>query len=250
MAGRLQRPPGYNGRMAAASSSNSSRSALDAFKPLAGRALEIALNRIVGLDPETQLALQALDGRRVQVVLEAPTLALQLSVHDGRFEVGPVPRQSGDHGIPDEPDLAVRSTLGGLLSQLPFFRASTSSPVGKLRIAGDADLARRLQKLAEGFDPDWAKPFADVFGDVIGVQIANALRGALRFGRDTAEKFARNGVEYVTEESRDVIGSDELDAFHDDVDALRDRVERVAAKAAALDRRTPAAPGNAKKPSE
>jgi len=152
--------------------------------------------------------------------------------------------------VGDEPDLAVRSTLGGLLSQLPFFRTSNAAPIGKLRIAGDAELARQLQKLAEGFDPDWVKPFADVFGDVLGVQIANALREALRFGRDTAQKFARNGAEYLTEESRDVPARDELDAFHDDVDALRDRVERLAAKVAALDRKLPLASDTSKKAPE
>ena len=236
--------------MAAIASADPPRSPLDALKPLAGRALQAALNRILELDSDTQSALRALDGRRVQLTLDAPPLALQLTVREGRFEVGPVVAPA--HPAPatfahpgaaprdanDEPDLAVRSTLAGLLSQLPFLK-SQAAPTGKLRIAGDAELARQLQRLAENFDPDWTKPFADVFGDVIGVQIANALRGALRFGRDSAGKFARNSAEYLTEESRDVPARDELDAFHDDVDALRDRVERLAAKVAALDRDTP-----------
>jgi len=218
--------------MAAAPSSNNPGSVFDAFKLLAGRALEAALNHVLALDPATQSALQALDGRHVQLALDAPPLALQLTVREGRFVVGPVPREAND-----EPDLAVRGTLGGLLSQLPFLKSDAGTPkVGKLRIAGDAELARQLQKLAEGFDPDWAKPFADAFGDVIGVQIANALRSALRFGRDTAGKFARNSAEFLTEESRDVPARAELDAFHDDVDALRDRVERLAAKIAGFDR--------------
>jgi ubiquinone biosynthesis protein UbiJ len=221
--------------MAAAPSSLNPGSAFDALKPLAGRALETALNRILALDPDTQSALQALDGRRVQLALDAPPLALQLTVSGGRFVVGPVPRD-----VADEPDLAVHSTLVGLLSQLPFLKSeaaqASTAKVGKLRIAGDAELARQLQKLADGFDPDWAKPFADVFGDVIGVQIANALRGALRFGRDSADTFARNSAEFLTEESRDVPARAELDAFHDDVDALRDRVERLAAKVAGFDR--------------
>ena len=41
-------------------------------------------------------------------------------------------------------------------------------------------------------------------------------------------------AEYVPEESRDVVGRDELNGFHDDVDALRDDVERIAAKIARL----------------
>ncbi|MFC3552413.1 SCP2 domain-containing protein [Lysobacter cavernae] len=208
-------------------------SAFSALKPLAGRALEAALNRALALDPETQGSLRALDGRRVALRVASPPLALQVRVAGERLEVGPV-----DDTV--EPDLSVRSTLGGLISQLPFLRNDDAPPVGKLRIEGDADLARRLQKLAERFDPDWQQPFAQVFGDVLGVQIANALAGGLRHARDAAGAFAVNAAEYVTEESRDVVPRDELNAFHDDVDALRDDVERLGARVAGLKHATAA----------
>jgi ubiquinone biosynthesis protein UbiJ len=202
-------------------------SPLDSLKPLAGRALEIALNRLLVLDPETRIALAKLDGRRIELALEAPALALSITVKDDRLEVGPPDASS-------EPDLGLRATLGGLLSQLPFARAANSPPVGKLRINGDADLARTLQQLAQRFDPDWDKPFADVFGAILGPQIARALREGLRSGRRVAENLARDAAEFVTEESRDVVGKTELAAFHDDVDVLRDRAERLVARVSRL----------------
>ena len=198
-------------------------SLFSAFKPLAGQALEAALNRLLALDPGTQAALRPLEGRRIQLTMEAPALALELAVRDGRLAVGPADAIG-------EPDLAVRSTLGGLLAQIPFLRPSPGVRVGKMKIAGDADLARQLQKLAERFDPDWNLPFTDLFGDVLGVQIASAARAAFRTGRDGAMQLARHGVEFLTEESRDLVGRAELDAHLDDVDALRDRVERLAAR--------------------
>ncbi|QNP42123.1 SCP2 sterol-binding domain-containing protein [Lysobacter terrestris] len=204
----------------------------DSLKPLAGRTLEAALNRALALDAEARDGLRALDGRSVALHVAAPPLALQVTVAGDRLRVGPV--EAGR-----EADLSVRSTLGGLLSQLPALmgrglRNDNAPPVGKLRIEGDADLARRLQRLAERFDPDWQQPFAAVFGDVLGVQIANAVRAALRHARDAGGAFAANAAEYVTEESRDVVGRDELNAFYDDVDTLRDDVERIAARVGRL----------------
>jgi ubiquinone biosynthesis protein UbiJ len=204
-------------------------SPLDALKPLAGRALEAALNRALALDPDTREGLRALDGRRVALHLATPPLALSVAVAGERLQVGPV----RDEGA----DLSVRSTLGGLIAQLPFFRNDDAPPVGKLRIEGDADLARRLQRLAERFDPDWEQPFAVVFGDVLGVQIANAVASALRHARGAAGDFAGATAEYLTEESRDVVGRDELNAFLDDVDTLRDDVERAGARVARLQAR-------------
>lgn len=202
-------------------------SPLDTLKPIAGRALETALNHLLALDPETQAALAGLEGRRIELALEAPVLALSLTVRDGRLGVGPP--EAGN-----EPDLGLRASLGGLVSQLPFARAANAPPVGKLRVNGDAELARTLQHLAQRFDPDWDRPFADALGPILGPLLAGALRDGLRTGRRVAGKLAHDAAGYLTEESRDVIGRAELAAFHDDIDALRDRAERLLARAARL----------------
>ena len=204
----------------------SAPSPLDALKPLAGRALEAALNRMLALDPDTRDAVRRLDGRRIALALEAPALALEIQVDGDRLRVGPV--QSG------EPDLGIRATLAGALAALPFLRPGDAPPVGRVRINGDAELARVLQQLAKGFDPDWAQPFAQAFGPILGPQVARTVRDGLRHGSRLAGQFGRDAAEYVTEESRDAVGKAELSAFHDDVDALRDRVERMAARVGRL----------------
>jgi len=201
---------------------NTSVSFFDMLKPLAGSALEQALNRVLALDPDTQAAISKLDGRRIQLALEAPAIALEISVEGKQLRVGPVQEA--------EADLGIRSTISGALSQLPFFRSSNAAPVGKVRINGDAELARQLQSLTKNFEPDWDKPFAEAFGVVIGPQIAKVLREAFKQGAVIAKKFTKDGVDYLTEESRDVIGGAEQAAFNEDVDDLRDRAERILAR--------------------
>jgi ubiquinone biosynthesis protein UbiJ len=197
------------------------------WKVPAGRALEAALNRALALDPATREGLAVLDGRSVELAMESPPLALRLQVQGDRLAVGPVDAAS-------EPDLGIRATLGALLAQLPPLRSDDAPPVGRMRVTGDADLARRLQRLAERFDPDWQQPFAAVFGDVVGVQVANAVAAALRHARDAGRDLAGTAAEYLTEESRDVVPRAELDAFNDAVDTLRDDAARLDARIARL----------------
>lgn len=204
-------------------------SPLNALKPLAGRALESALNRALALDPETRESLGTLDGRRLVLRLVQPALALQVQVDGARLRVGPVEGE--------EADLSVRATLGGLIAQLPFMRRDDAPAVGTLRIEGDADLARRLQRLAERFDPDWQRPFVAAFGDIVGVQVAQAFAAALRGLQTAAGVTAANAAEFLQHESRDVLSRAELDAFFDDVDGLRDDVERLAARIARVQAR-------------
>ncbi len=204
-----------------------SSSPFNVLKPIAGRALELALNRALALDADTREALARLDGRVVELSLASPPLAMRLHVEGERLAVGPVDGTG-------EPDLAVRSTLGGMLAQLPFLRRDDAPAVGRVRVSGDAELARQLQRLAERFDPDWQQPFVRVFGEVIGVQVAGAIAGGLRQMRGVGGELARSAAAYVTEESRDVVPRAELEAFLDDVDGLRDDVDRLAARVSRL----------------
>ncbi len=69
-----------------------------------------------------------------------------------------------------------------------------------------------------------------MFGDVIGVKLAQGFASALRYARERGEALLRDGAEYLREESRDLIAPGEMDEFLDDVDALRERSERLQAR--------------------
>jgi len=196
------------------------------LKPLAGRALELALNQALALDADTRAELAALDGRTLTLTLDSPPLALQLTVEGERLRVGKVETAA-------EPDLAIRSTLTGALSQLGRIIGTTPNDddaIGQIKVAGDAGLARQLQRLASRFDPDWQRPFVSIFGDVIGVQIAGTLAAALRQTRATAHALRESTTDWLTEEARLVVPRDELNAFHADIDTLRDDTAHLAAR--------------------
>lgn len=202
---------------------------------LAGKALELALDRVVALDPATRDALRELDGRELAIAVHAPPLAMRLKVEDGRLRVGP--DRDGK-----EADLSVKTTLGAILGQLLPGREGTM-PVGQVRISGDAELARRLQKIVQRYEPDIEEAFAKVFGDVLGVQIARALKRGLDWSRESARTVLQDTAEYLGEESRDVVPKAELAQFLDEVDALRDDVERLERRIARTRGRLPTGGG-------
>lgn len=199
-------------------------------KSTLGRLLGGVLDRIVRLDPGFAEQLAPLQGRRLEFHLTAPPLAFAATWQDGRFQIGPVP-QGG------EGDLSLSASLGALLSQLLPGRETTAT-VGRMRISGDAELARRLQQLVQRYDPDVEGLFVSTFGEVLGVQLAQGLKQALGGLRNAGKAAARDGAQFLTEESRDLVARAELEAFCDDVDDLRDAVERLERK---IQRRTGAA---------
>lgn len=196
------------------------------LRQLAGRALESALNHALSLDPETQSKLSTLEGRSVQMHLRGIELALAVTVEGSRLKVGPAPERS---------DLRVAASPGSLLSML-FRRHGESLAPGKVDIAGDAELARRLEKLAGSFAPDIEAAFTRTFGEVIGVPLAKAVRDGLVHARETAAHFAQDGAAWLRDETQLAVAPGEVESFLDDVDTLRERTERLDARLARLER--------------
>jgi ubiquinone biosynthesis protein UbiJ len=197
------------------------------LRKLFGRALETALNHTLSLDVDTQQKLAALNGRSVQLHLRGPEIALAVTVVDAQLKVGP---PADDH------QLRVAATPGSLLAMM-FRRDEDGVAPGKVEIAGDADLARRLEKLASKFAPDFEEAFARTFGDVLGVPMAKAVRKGLSHARDTASHLTEDGADWLRDESRLAMAPGEVDAFLDGVDHLRERSERLQARVQRLVRR-------------
>ncbi len=197
------------------------------LRKLAGGALETALNHTLSLDPDTQQKLVALHGRSVQLHLRGPEIALAVTVEQRQLRVGPPAENS---------PLRVAASPGSLLGML-LRRGDDGVAPGAVEIAGDADLARRLEKLASGFAPDFEEAFARTFGDVLGVPLARAIRAGLAHARDTAIHLGEDSADWMRDEAQLVMGPGEMDAFLDGVDALRERSERLEARLARLQQR-------------
>ncbi len=197
------------------------------LRKLAGRALETALNHTLSLDPDTRQRLAALNGRSVQLHLRGPEIALAVTVEEARLVVGPPLEDS---------QLRVAATPGSLLAML-FRRDDDGIAPGKVEIAGDAELARRLEKLASKFAPDFEEAFARTFGDVMGVPLAKAVRKGLAHARETATHLTEDGADWLREEARIALAPGEVEGFLDGVDNLRERSERLESRVQRLARR-------------
>ena len=186
-----------------------------------GRALEAALNRGLALDSEAANALAGLEGRRIGIELQGLNLALAVRASNGRLQVGP-------HWDAAR-DLNLRATPGNLVA-FALKRDDGPARGGKVEISGDADLARRVEKLLRGFKPDIEEAFAQTFGDVLGVPLARALQRAFAWTAESAHAFAQDSADFLRDDTRDLVASAELDGFYDAVDSFRERADRLKAR--------------------
>ena len=114
----------------------------------------------------------------------------------------------------DDNHLRVAATPGSLLAMLVKRDDEGVSP-GKVEIAGDADLARRLEKLASKFAPDFEEAFARTFGDVLGVPLAKAVRSGLAHAKETASHLTTDTADWLRDEARLAAAPGEVEGFLD-----------------------------------
>ena len=194
------------------------------LRTVAGRLLQAALNRALALDPDAASRLAALEGRTLRVHLRGPGLALTLGVQDGALTIGPPAADAA---------LRVGLTPGALL-KLALARGDGALAPGAVEIAGDAELARRVERLAREFRPDFEQAFADSFGEVSGVPLARAFAAGLAAVRRGAQHGAEDGADWLRDEARLTPSRAEVEDFLDAVDALRERADRLQARVDAL----------------
>ncbi len=190
---------------------------LKALPLMALSAIERVLNEALKLDPDSLARIAALEGK---------VIGLEIRGFD-TFYLMPCATGLQLHTtLEGEPDVLIRGGPLGLMRMGLSSQPATLFGEG-VEIEGDTALGRKVQKIIDGLDIDWEEPLSHLLGDVAAHQLGNLVRGATRWSRKTGETFSEDVVEYLQEESRDLVVRAELEQFLDGVDSLRVDLDRL-----------------------
>ena len=97
----------------------------------------------------------------------------------------------------------------------------------EVEVSGDTALAREILYVAQNLRWDVEEDLSRVVGDVAAHRMVSTARDLDRWGRDTADSFARSAAAYWTEERPLIASRADVERFVRDVDQLRDDVARL-----------------------
>jgi ubiquinone biosynthesis protein UbiJ len=201
--------------------------------------LQALLDEKVAGSPRAQALLAQLDGRRMLVVAKYTPWEITLMAEGGRLRLLPG-EPATDAGAPwPAPDVTLSGTP---LALLALQRAEDPAGVirrGDVALYGDGEVGQRFQELAMLLRPDIEEGLSRVIGDIPAHGAATLLRKALDWGRQALDTQAMNVGEYLAHESQVLVPRAEARQFIEEVDALRERVDRLAARVALLEAREP-----------
>ena len=191
--------------------------------------IQALLDEQVAGSPRARKLLALLDGRRMRIVARHTPWELSLLAQEGRLRV-----LRGDAGRTPAADATLTGTPFGLLALLREDPAAVIRR-GDVTLAGDGEISARFQGLAMLLRPDLEAALAGVVGDIPAWGAGSLLRKALAFGRASIATQATNVGEYLAHERRLLVPRAEARQFIEDVDALREQTDRLAARVAQLE---------------
>jgi len=192
--------------------------------------VEAGLNRALALDPEVADRLRKLDGRVIAVTISGWDQTV--------FAVPVVDRLQLSVFWPDEPDVRLSGRLGDF-ARLAASGADKQAELlsGGVRIEGDAVLAQRFAEVFEALDIDLEAPLERMFGPIAAHRIGQTARRFFGWGREAMKTLGDDTIEFLREETGDLVHGDDVNDWMDAVDDLRTGTDRLEARIRRLERK-------------
>lgn len=136
--------------------------------------------------------------------------------------------------------------IGAPISLLALAGSDAEAPIrrGDVRIEGDAQLAQQYRELARFLVPDLEQALSRLMGRSAAHVATQGVHKAAEFVKGAALRSVQNLAEFLAHESGDLVSRHEAEHFLRGTDELRERLDRLEARLADLERRAEAL-GNA-----
>jgi len=193
--------------------------------------LEQVINRYLSLDPEMLDKFAQFNGKVVKLEMTGINKVLYM-----------LPSNRGVQVLADyegSADTVLRGTPVSLFKMGLVSNTASMLLKGEIEISGDTRLGHQFKNIFSQMDIDWSEPLANLVGDGLAYQIQQTASKFGRWGKQSMESVSTSFSEYLQEESRDVVTDTELNIFYDEVDQLRNDVDRLQAKINTINTKEP-----------
>lgn len=191
-------------------------------------ALEIALNRYLNLEPAALADCERLSGSSIE---------LHLSGFEWRLFIEFDAR--GVRVLNEHNGLASVTVSGAppAFAKLALSRDGSAALPAGLAVSGDAEVLQRFRRLLGRVGFDFEEWIAPLLGDGAAHRAAQGLKSLFGWARRSADTLALDTAEYLREETRDLARGVDVEDWMNDVDKLRERIDRFEARLRAAEQR-------------
>jgi ubiquinone biosynthesis protein UbiJ len=188
------------------------------------------INRNINASAKARGLLARLEGTRLDLEVRG-LLRLCTAAHTGHLSI--MRTEDG------EANATISGSAGALLMLLRESgpKMSAAAANSGVSIRGDAEVANLYKELLVSARPDLEEELSRFIGDMPARQLSRAAQGVIDWLKDARRTAGENIAEYLTEESRDLVSTTELEEFLASVDGVREAADRLEARLKVLEGR-------------
>jgi ubiquinone biosynthesis accessory factor UbiJ len=191
--------------------------------------VELGLNRVLALDSTALPRLARLSGRSIALECTAPQLQLFI------LPSGEGLRLAAHHE--GEADCRLRAPAASLLRLASGKNQSEVLHSDEVSLEGDSAVLLELAAILQDLELDWEYELSRWLGPVASQLLGSHLRSRANWTQQTLDSLRLNLADYLSEESRSLVGQREADARFAELDRLKLALDRLDARIERLSKR-------------
>ncbi len=187
--------------------------------------------RLLQSDPTTLQRLGELDGK--VIALDFESTGITLYMFPGPAGIRLCSEWDGDV------DVHMRGTPSELLKMGLAGKAPVTPGKINIKLEGDLHVGQQFKKILDDMQIDWEDILSRYIGDSAAFHTAKFLSGLHGRFREAVKTTAKNASEYLRYEAEVQPADWRIDEFIDDVDKIREDVDRMSMRVERLHRNQP-----------
>lgn len=183
---------------------------------------EQGLNRVLRLDPTALPRLARLAGRIIEIDCSAPAMQLFVLVEEDGLRLA--------SSWAADADCRLRAPASSLVRLLVSRQKTAVLHEPQVSIEGDSGVLMSLAEVLQDLELDWEYEASRWLGPVGAQLLGTGVRTPSRWLRESGDSLRQDLADYLTEESRALVGQQEAEARFSEIDDLKLALDRLEAR--------------------
>jgi len=183
---------------------------------------EQGLNRVLRLDPTALPSLARLAGRIIEIDCSAPAMQLFVLVEEDGLRLA--------SSWAADADCRLRAPASSLVRLLVSRQKTAVLHEPQVSIDGDSGVLMSLAEVLQDLELDWEYEASRWLGPVGAQLLGTGVRTPTRWLRESGDSLRQDLADYLTEESRALVGQQEAEARFSEIDDLKLALDRLEAR--------------------
>lgn len=183
---------------------------------------EQGLNRVLRLDPTALPHLARLAGRIIEIDCSAPAMQLFVLVEEDGLRLA--------SSWAADADCRLRAPASSLVRLLVSRQKTAVLHEPQVSIDGDSGVLMSLAEVLQDLELDWEYEASRWLGPVGAQLLGTGVRTPTRWLRESGDSLRQDLADYLTEESRALVGQQEAEARFSEIDDLKLALDRLEAR--------------------